>query len=335
MAQRPALPRLPALVVATLAALTACGPGGAAPTPSGSSTSTATATGGSPGASATATGSGGPPHVMVVVLENQEYDSVIGNSAAPYLNKLTQQYGLATDYHARTHPSLPNYIDLIAGSTMNISSDCTDCSTDGDTLVDQLNKVGVHWTAYMGGMPSVCFQGPEYPPGTYDGYAKKHNPFLYFDHLRTDPTACQNDVPLSRLNDDVDKNTVTPFAWISPSLCDDGHNTNCGISGADRWLNSNIPMILGSSWYAQGGIVILTYDEGTSNSDCCGGAHGGKVATLVISKSTRAGQRLDTPVAHTGLLRTIEALYGVPYLRTAADPQSGDLMALLGRSPTT
>src|SRR5438445_1789865 len=170
MARRPLLPRSATLVVAALlSALSGCGttPGG--PTPSGG-------TPGTPGATAA---SGPPPHVMVVVLENQEYDTVIGSGAAPYFNSLAQQYGLATDYHARTHPSLPNYIDLVAGSTMDITSDCTDCSVDGDTVVDQLNKAGVHWTAYMGGMPSVCYQGADYPPGTADGYAKKHNPFLY------------------------------------------------------------------------------------------------------------------------------------------------------------
>ncbi|HXA28167.1 MAG TPA: alkaline phosphatase family protein [Candidatus Angelobacter sp.] len=321
--------RLPILVTAALlAALSACGTPSAGPTPSGGATPSASAGGPTPTAPA-----GPPPHVMVIVLENQEYDSVVGNRGAPYFNKLAQQYGLATDYHARTHPSLPNYIDLIAGSTMGISSDCTDCNVDGDTVVDQLNKAGVHWTAYMGGMPSVCFQGAEYPAGTVNGYAKKHNPFLYFDHLRTDASACQNDVPLSQLNDDFDKNGVTPFAWISPSLCDDGHNTDCGLPAGDRWLNNNIPMVLGSSWYASGGVVIVTFDEGTSDSACCGGAHGGHVATLVISKNTRPGQRLDTPVDHAGTLRTIEALYGLSYLNTSADPQSGDLMPLLGRSP--
>jgi acid phosphatase len=311
------LPARPTILVvaAVLTALTACG----------------SPTGGNPKASPTG---GKPPHVMVIVMENQEYDAVVGSGSAPYFNTLIQQYGLATDYHARTHPSLPNYIDLIAGSTSNITSDCTTCSTDGDTIVDQLNTAHVHWTAYMGGMPSVCYQGADYPPGTLDGYAKKHNPFLYFGHLRTDPSACQNDVPLSRLNDDLAKGSATPFVWISPSLCDDGHNTDCGVGSSDRWLSSNIPTVLASSWYAAGGIVILTYDEGTSDSACCGGgAHGGHVATVVISKSVKPGARLDTPVDHAGTLRTIEGLYGLGYLKTAADPQSGDLMPLLGRSP--
>ncbi len=323
MRQSSLLPRLAPLLAVSL--LAACGGGGttgptASPTDAGTAASSPTA--------------GGPPHVMVIVLENQEYSDVVGSSSAPYFNQLADQYGLATNSYARTHPSLPNYIDLIAGSTMSITSDCTSCHTDGDTIVDQVNKAGVHWKAYMGGMPSVCYQGDDYPPGTSDGYAKKHNPFLYFDHLRTDPTACQDDVPLSQLDGDLSAGRATPFIWITPSLCDDGHDTACGLAAGDRWLRSTIPTVTRSSWYQQGGIVIVTFDEGSSNASCCGGgAHGGHIATLVISTSVKRGARMDTPVDHAGTLRTIEALYGVPYLRTAADPQSGDLMALLGRPP--
>ncbi|HEV7678674.1 MAG TPA: alkaline phosphatase family protein [Candidatus Dormibacteraeota bacterium] len=316
--------------VLLLTALTACG--------GGASGGSSTPGGGTPGGTVQGTGSTGPaPHVMVIVMENQEYSDVIGHAGtAPYINQLAGQYGLATDYHARTHPSLPNYIDLIAGSTMSISGDCTDCSTDGDTLVDQLAKKSIHWTAYMENMPQPCALDAYYPSSTTTEYAKKHNPFIYFDHLRTDPTACQNIVPYTQFAADLKGSDPSPFMWITPSLCDDGHNTEagCGLGGADRWLANNLPPILASSWYAQNGIVVVTWDEGSSNAACCGGAHGGKVATLVISKSVKAGARLDTPVAHTGLLRTIEAIYGLDYLRTAADPQSGDLMPLLGRQRT-
>lgn len=332
MAQRHLPPRLILAIAAALpaAALAACGG-----TPNATGPTSPPAGGGSPSVSVAP---GTPAHVMVIVLENQEYSAVVGSSTAPYFNQLAQRYGLATDYHARTHPSLPNYIDLIAGSTMDITSDCTDCHTDGDTIVDQINRVHVHWKAYMGGMPSICYQGADYPPGTLDGYAKKHNPFLYFDHLRNDPAACQDDVPLTQLSGDLSNGVATPFIWISPSLCDDGHSSTCGLAAADRWLQSTIPTILQSRWYAQNGIVIVTFDEGRSDStsSCCGGgAHGGHVATLVISKLVKPGAREDTPVDHAGTVRTIEALYGVPYLRTAADPQSGDLMALLGRKPAS
>src|SRR5579885_2429291 len=103
MRQSSLLPRLAPLLAVSL--LAACGGGGttgptASPTDAGTAASSPTA--------------GGPPHVMVIVLENQEYSDVVGSSSAPYFNQLADQYGLATNSYARTHPSLPNYIDLIA-----------------------------------------------------------------------------------------------------------------------------------------------------------------------------------------------------------------------------
>jgi acid phosphatase len=314
---------------ALLLALTACSgstapPGSATAAPSSSGSAQASTT----------------PHVMVIVMENQEYSDVIGRTdAAPYINQLADRYGLATDFHARTHPSLPNYLDMVAGSTLGITSDCTSCSVqgDGDTIVDQLAKKNIHWTAYMEGMPSTCFPDAASPASTETGYVKKHNPFMYFDHLRSDPSACQNIVPYTQFATDLQSGNAAPFLWVTPNECNDGHNTapGCGLSTADRWLSNNLEPVLASSWYRAGGIVFLTWDEGSSESACCGGgAHGGKVATLVISASVKPGARLDSPVDHAGLLRTIEALYGVSYLRTASDPQSGDLMPLLGRKST-
>ena len=64
-------------------------------------------------------------HVVVIVLENHSYESVIGSSQAPYLNSLARQWSLATDYSGVAHPSLPNYLALIGGGTFGVSSDCT------------------------------------------------------------------------------------------------------------------------------------------------------------------------------------------------------------------
>src|SRR3712207_2238488 len=64
-----------------------------------------------------------PPfqHIFVLVLENKPYEAVIGNQQAPYLNRLAQQYGRATNYYAIGHPSLPNYRALTGGDTCGIT----------------------------------------------------------------------------------------------------------------------------------------------------------------------------------------------------------------------
>src|SRR5439155_4718965 len=91
----------------------------------------------------TTSASPGPSHIVVIILENHEYSSVIGSSDAPYLNKLASRYVLLTGSYAITHPSLPNYLALTGGSTFGISSDCTTCSVHRSNLVDQLERAGV------------------------------------------------------------------------------------------------------------------------------------------------------------------------------------------------
>ena len=96
-------------------------------------------------------------HTVLVVLENHELGEVLGASDAPYFNQLVSQGALAVNYHAITHPSLPNYLALAGGSTFGISEDCTDCLASGPSLATQLSAAGRSWRAYMGAMPSPCW----------------------------------------------------------------------------------------------------------------------------------------------------------------------------------
>ena len=52
-------------------------------------------------------------HVILIVMENHGFDQVAGHS--PFLNALAHRCGLAADYHAVAHPSLPNYLALTSG----------------------------------------------------------------------------------------------------------------------------------------------------------------------------------------------------------------------------
>src|SRR6266498_6023493 len=88
-------------------------------------------------------------HIFEIVLENHETSSIIGSSSAPYINSLAQQYGLATNYYGIRHPSLPNYLALIGGDTFGITSDCTTCFVNAPNLVDQLERAGKSWKAYI------------------------------------------------------------------------------------------------------------------------------------------------------------------------------------------
>jgi phosphatidylinositol-3-phosphatase len=248
-------------------------------------------------------------HFVVIVLENRELSEVIGDRSMPYVNALARRGVLATDYHATTHPSLPNYISLIAGDPLGISSDCTECQAHGTTLADQLQAARIGWRAYMEGLPRPCYTGAS----SAGGYAKKHDPFMYFSQIASNPAACRNIVPLTQLASDLRHDRMPPFAWISPNLCDDGHD--CSNATVDRFLSRLVPYVLAG--LGPHGVLALVWDEGTSNSSCCSRAAGGRVPLILAGPAVRAGYRLSGPADHYSLLRLVEDSFGVGRLRGA------------------
>jgi hypothetical protein len=243
--------------------------------------------------------------VVTIVMENREASSVLGNRAAPYANRLARRYAVATASYGITHPSLPNYIALISGSTVVRSR----------SIVDQLEEAGLTWKAYMEGLPRPCFKG-----AARGGYVKRHNPFMYFARVADDPGRCRRVVPLSRLGTDL-----PDYAFISPGLCHDGHD--CDTATADRFLARLVPRLLPR--LGPRGFLIVTWDECTSSRGCCGGARGGRIPTIVAGPRARRGARLRTPVDHYGVLRTVEDVLGLPRLGRAAEPGHGSLSSLL------
>src|SRR5437868_6898474 len=98
-------------------------------------------------------------HVFVIVFENHSYSQIIGNPSAPYINQLAHQYGLATNFSALAHPSLPNYLALTAGSTFDVTSDCGESCFQNTpaNIFSELEAAGKTWKSYHESMPSNCF----------------------------------------------------------------------------------------------------------------------------------------------------------------------------------
>ena len=262
------------------------------------------------------------PHVMLIVEENRSESDVIGSSDAPYINSLAATNGLALAAYGQSHPSLPNYLELLSGSTQGVTDDGTQYSFAGPTLVDQLAQHGTTWRAYMESMPSVCYTGV-----SSGEYAKKHDPFMYFQSITQNQSQCRNVAPFGSLHADLISTHAPDFIWVTPNLCDDGHD--CSTATADSWLATNLAPVLSSSWFRQDGVVIITWDEGSDTSGCCGGADGGHIATIVVAANQQERTTSTATVDHAGTLRTIEQLYGVPLLADAARTCSGDLTQLL------
>jgi hypothetical protein len=264
-------------------------------------------------------------HVVTIVMENKEADQVLGPNGMPYLKQLARRYGVATSSYAVSHPSLPNYLALTGGSTFGINSDCTSCSVAGPSIVDQLEAAHIGWRAYMEGLPHACFLGDS----SSGGYAKKHDPFAYFDRITHDPARCRNIVPLSSLSSDLRNGRLPPYAFISPGLCHDTHD--CPLAQGDSFLAGLVPPVLRA--LGPLGFLVITWDEGTSAAGCCRTAHGGHIATVVAGPDVRRGARSTTPVDHYGVLRTIQRALGLGPLGASGDSVHGSLDALFNRPP--
>jgi hypothetical protein len=263
--------------------------------------------------------------VVVIMMENEESSEVIGSPAAPYANALARRYGLATQSFSIAHPSLPNYLALTSGSTQGITSDCTTCSSAAPNIVDQLEAAHVSWKVYLENVPTPCFKGA----GAGE-YAKKHNPFIYYDDVADSARRCDELVGFGRLASDLRHGRLPTYAWISPNLCDDGHD--CGVAGGDRFLARAVPPLLHE--LGPHGFLVLTWDEGSTDEGCCGGAaQGGHIATIIAGPDVRRGGRDTQPVDHYGVLGTIEEALGLSPLAGAADPRSGRLGELFVQAP--
>lgn len=262
--------------------------------------------------------------IAVVVMENKEAGTALDPAQAPYLAGLARRYALATRSYGVTHPSLPNYIALTSGSTQGITSNCTSCHTGARSIVDQLEARGISWKGYMQDMPRPCFRGP----GSGD-YAKKHNPFMYYDRVVRSPARCAKVVPYTRLGSDLRRGRLPAFSFITPDLCANTHD--CSVRTGDRFLSRLVPRLLRG--VGPRGFVVVTYDEGASSEGCCTGSRGGRIATVVAGPPVRRGFRLTTPVDHYGVLRTIQDALGLPPLGRARDARSGTLRAMFARAP--
>jgi phosphatidylinositol-3-phosphatase len=244
----------------------------------------------------------------VIVLENREYDEVVGDPEMPYFNALIQRGAVATNYYTQTHPSLPNYLALLGGDTFGVTDNYMDFEIGGPNLATQLSRAGVSWRAYMEGMPYPCFTG-----GGYGRYTKRHNPFAYFPSITDVPKRCAEMVPATRLSRDLERGELPEFAWLTPDVCNDGHDCSLGV--VDLYLYELIPQIMRR--LGPHGLLVITWDEGRSKFGCCGLPGGGRIATVLVGPDVFPGRQIAMVADHYSLLAAIEDRFGLPRLRLA------------------
>jgi phosphatidylinositol-3-phosphatase len=263
-------------------------------------------------------------HIIIVVFENKEFGTVINDPKMPFFNQLATSYTLLTQFYAVAHPSLPNYLAMIAGDTFGITFDCIKCLQDAVTLPDLIESHGLTWKTYQEDMPDPCYTDPE-----AGNYAIKHNPFAYFKSIILDPSRCARSiVPFTQLSVDLASGALPNYVFITPNLCNDAHD--CPVNIADDWLKG-LMAELQPALESEGNpyLIVLTFDEGQGNHSCCGlpSEAGGRIATVLISPQVKAGYEDATPYSHYSLLKTIAEAWHLPYLGHAADADTPLIIA--------
>jgi acid phosphatase len=268
-------------------------------------------------------GGGGPVprmgHVIVVVEENTDYSSVIGNSSMPYLNGLAQQYALATKYYANTHPSIGNYFMMTVGKIITNDDGYSSVVSD-DNIIRRLIAGGKTWKSYAEDLPSVGYTG-----GDVGKYARKHNVIALLSDVANNATQRDNLVPFSQFAADLAAGNLPNYSFVVPNLCNDAHD--CSLATADQWLQANIDPLVTSSLFRQDGLLVITFDE--SSGDGTDG--GGHVPTVIVSPRAKRGYEGAGVYQHESLLRlTAEALGVTPPNAAASAPDMGEFFSATG-----
>lgn len=266
-----------------------------------------------PGAAgAQASGSGGSGtwfptpihHVVTILLENEEASSVF--EAGPYETYLAEHYTYTAEDYAVCHPSEPNYLALTGGSTFGRCG--TDAYTviDNESIADLIQLRGLSWGEFAESMPVPCDTHNAYP------YMVKHNPFVFYQDIVNNSARCDSHVVnFTAWNADVAANTVPNYAFITPNMLNDGHDTS--VSYADAWLSGWLAPLLKQP-FAKSTLFIVTYDEGATNNGYSVGntsLWGGQIFTVFVSPYTRDGGLYAPPVSHYNVLTTTEWLLGI------------------------
>ena len=252
------------------------------------------------GAAATTRGTSPPGAVrldraFVIMLENHSQQSVIGDPNAPYLTGLANTYAQATSYYGVTHPSEPNYVALISGSNWWTNTDDPANRFDHTSLADELSAAHLSWGAYLQAMPASDPLTDYWPSSSNPLYASKHNPFVLFNSVRSNPALLANVKPYTSLAADLNGPRPPRFVFIAPDQCNDMHggvytavpgypetpcpygNTNDDPAdaqlkkNADAFTRSAVTTIMSSRAWTPHSAIFIVSDEGDYSGDATTG----------------------------------------------------------------
>ncbi|KAG2181342.1 hypothetical protein INT43_008925 [Umbelopsis isabellina] len=242
-------------------------------------------------------------HFMVIVLENEDYAAVMADS---YFSTVAAKHNgnLLTNYQAITHPSQPNYIAMIGGSTLGFSRlelFIIKSNFFSKSIVDILEPAGITWKEYAEnytqGSNGACNTATSLSNSLY---MRKHNPFISFTTVTSNASRCKNIVPATQLQTDINSGSVPQFMFYTPNMNDDGHDTS--LSTASKWTKGFLEPLLSNTAFNKNLAVLITWDE-TKDYDIPN-----QVWSVLVGSSVKAlaNNTDNTAYNHYSILATVE-----------------------------
>jgi phosphatidylinositol-3-phosphatase len=274
-------------------------------------------------------------HIVIVIEENKDYDQIIGNKAAPYINRLASEGARLTRMFGEEHNSQGNYFWLFSGSDQGVGfndqvpGSATDTSPfKAGSLGQQLIKKGLSFKGYAESLPAAGATATLVPANCSHNciYGRRHVPWISFAGIPNgrDPKTSTNlrfsDFPASY-------DELPTVAFVVPDLNHDMHNGNPArsIPAGDGWLRQNLDTYY--QWAkTHNSLLIVTFDESDDKSGYQGLTDPGissprdqasrdrqnRIATVFAGAHVKPGYAASQIATHVNILRTIEAMYGLP-----------------------
>lgn len=273
-------------------------------------------------------------HVLIVVLENQDYESAMKNDL---LKSLAEKGAIFSNFGNLYHYSYPNYLAMIAGSDFGVhnrrllSDKQRTFNDDAEhrTIGDLLN-----WKNYAEDYPASPSAAGPFLGDRHGRYARKHVPFLSFRSVQSkgfhhvigvdthDPkNAFVTDI--GNFVADPERNPLPEYIFYSPNLDDDGHDPSShpeeGLKKSADWLRTFLTTWLhfdDKTWLPKDEqlkrtLVVVTYDESE-------GDHKPERIYTVFLGAMVKPQEVTAAYDHYSVLRTIEDNFGLAPLHEEA-----------------
>lgn len=263
-------------------------------------------------------------HIVIVIEENKDYDQIIGNSAAPYINDVLVKEGAnLTHFYAEEHFSEGNYFWLLSGSDQGVGHfDVIPTNSNNKNypfktcnLGQQLIKNGYTFKGYSESLPEI---GDTISRKGY--YARKHVPWVSFANIPHGNTVeTSSNLQFKQFPKDFSK--LPTVSFVIPNLIHDMHNGKPpkSVKDGDNWLKENL-----NSYYqwakTHNSLLIITFDENSDKTHYSGFTDPAsknhdirnRIPTIIAGANIKPGDYPEGKgVTHVNLLRTIEAMYGL------------------------